>query len=135
MRKIDLSRLLILSLVFLFIAAACDDEGETYKLSGTITKSGVADGITVSIKLVDEGDDLYSEPLYSAEATFSSNSASYTISGIEAGDYNLFAFINVATGGESSVPDSGDYVTSFDVSINGDKTIDISEDYWIVYQP
>jgi len=130
-----MSVFVILGIVSVFMATACDNDAETYNLSGTVSQSGVADGTTVYIKLVDEDADLNTEALYSAEATFSGGSASYTVNGIEAGDYNLFAFINVVTGGESSVPDSGDYATSINVSINGDKTVDISEDYWIVYQP
>ena len=134
--------LFVLGVVFSFVLTSCENNDEnsdeTYTLSGTITKSGVSNGIKVYMKLVCKDGSMTAEALYSTEATFSSGTATYIGTNIEEGEYTLYAFIDVngnAAGDDSSVPDAGDYVTSIDVNMDSNKTLDAPENFWSVYQP
>jgi len=131
--------IMLFMVLVLLILAACEDENtETYTLSGTITKSGVNDGIIAYMKLVSPGAGMTAAALYFTEATFSGGAATYSVSDIEEGEYTLFSFIDVngnAGGETSAMPDAGDYVTSTDVNIEDDKTLDAPENFWQVYQP
>ncbi|MDO9547535.1 MAG: hypothetical protein Q7J65_01045 [Candidatus Marinimicrobia bacterium] len=134
--------LLIVVVAFSFISTSCDDvdenSDETFTLSGTVTKSGINDGVKAYMKLVSKGGGMTAEALYSTDATFSGGTATYTGTNIEEGEYILYAFIDMngnAAGTESSAPDAGDYVTLTDVNMNSDKTLDAPENVWIVYQP
>jgi hypothetical protein len=134
--------LLILGAVLTFMVTSCDNvtesKEETFTLSGTITKSGVNDGVVAYMKLVSKDGTMTDNALYSSTATFGSGSATYSVIKIKEGEYKLYVFIDInsnAAGDETSVPDAGDYVTSTYINIDSDKTLDAPESVWIVYQP
>lgn len=130
---------LIFGMIFLFMLPTCEDkETETFTLSGTITKSGINDGVKVYMKLVSKDAGMTANALYSGHTTFSGGTATYSVTNIEEGEYTLYAFIDVngnATGTTGSAPDAGDYATSTDVDIEDDTTLNAPENVWSAYQP
>ncbi len=132
--------LLIFGAVFLFISTSCDyfteSAEETYTLNGVITKSGVDDSVMVYLKLVSKNGNVTDIALFSATAIFSGGGTPYSVKKIKEGEYKLYAFIDInnnAAGDETSVPDTGDYVTSTYVNIDDYKTLDIRDNAWSVY--
>ena len=134
--------LLILGVIFLFIATSCDylteSPEETYTLSGVITKSGVDDSVMVYLKLVSKDGNFTDNALFSTRAIFNGGGTPYSIKKIKEGEYRLYALIDInrnAVGDETSVPDAGDFVTSTYVNIDDNKTLDFRDNAWSVYQP
>ena len=115
-----------------------DDAGSTYTLSGTLTKAGVA-GVRAYLKLVAWGAPENTAPLYfTSSSVFSNGTASYTITGVTAGRYYGYAFIDMngnAAGGATSIPDIGDYTTGpGEISVHQDTTAHIPDGGWELLQ-
>jgi len=126
----------LLSFICLFVLVTCEvNTNGGFSLSGTLTKSGV-DGELAYLKLVASGAAPDTQAIYFAVSTpFSAGTATYSVTGIDEGQYTGYAFIDVngnATGDESSLPDSGDFITDegADVNMTGDLTLDINESDW-----
>ena len=126
------------SALLAFAVSGCGgDSSDTTTLSGTLTKSGVADGTYAYLKLVAQGAAVTSTTLFWTRSTaFSSGHATYALADIKHGVYTGYAFIDVngnAAGNASSMPDSGDWGTNggqnFDMS--KDQTGDLPEQTWI----
>jgi hypothetical protein len=118
---------------------ACKGGGleQVYKLSGTwgIPSGSVApNGIYGYLKLVTSGGLPTDQALYwTRSSEFPSGSASYSIVGIAAGTYTVWAFVDVngnAPNSASALPDSGDYYleTGKQITISGDQTLNLD---WI----
>ncbi|MBN2497207.1 MAG: hypothetical protein JXR96_21620 [Deltaproteobacteria bacterium] len=128
-----------LGLVCFVACGDSDGEEDTYTLSGNAILSSAPDGVIAYLKLVVSGGSGNAEALYYAVSEpFSGGQAAYSVSGIEAGSYTGHAFVDMngnAAGDGSSMPDSGDYVSSegHDILIDGDKQEDIPEAAWILY--
>jgi hypothetical protein len=108
-----------------------------YKLSGTwvIPSGSIApNGIYGYLKLVTSGGLSTGQALYwTRSSEFSSGGASYSIAGIAAGTYTVWAFVDVngnAPNNASALPDSGDYFLEAgkQVTISGDQTLNLD---WI----
>jgi hypothetical protein len=130
----------LILIAFSLCLSACkkngDDDPDTYSLSGTISKTGVADGTYAYAKLVaGPGGGSTATILYSAKSSaFSSGSATYSVVGIEEGTYTGWVFIDVDGDGSVTLsPDSGDYYASADVTVNANKTFDIPNSAWTKY--
>ncbi|NOU48312.1 MAG: hypothetical protein HOO86_14805 [Bacteroidales bacterium] len=133
------SKICLLTSLFLsFALLSCKDETNelSYSLSGTVSKNDVNDGIRVYFKLVLEGTSSTENALYATDATFSAGQAIYSETGIKNRSYTLYAFIDMngnASGTDSASPDTGDFVTEINVNIDSNKTIDLPDNYWVVY--
>jgi len=102
-------------------------------LSGTLNKTGIADGTFAAVKLVNAGEPMTATALYWAKsAPFSGGIASYSITGIAPGAYSAYAFIDVkgdVAFGPSAMPDSGSWADtdSQDISITDDQTLNFPD--------
>jgi hypothetical protein len=112
--------LLVAAVVLLSLSiTSCTGSGSsapTYTLSGTLTKTGVADGVFGYVKLVAHGGLGSDAALYWARSSeFLSEAATYSIAAIAEGSYTGYAFIDTngdAAGDATSMPDEiGDWVT------------------------
>lgn len=124
--------------------AACSNAGansggsSTYTLSGTVsspTGATVKDGTYVYLKLVAASGSVNDSALYWTRAAFSSGVAKYSVSGISAGSYTGFAFIDMdgnAADNASAAPDTGDWVTQGGsaLTISGDETSNLDANVW-----
>jgi hypothetical protein len=138
---------LVPAALLLVSGVGCDDDSgstsgpaTTYTVSGMFIKSGVADGVHGYAKLVAWGAAETAPPVYFAvTAPFSGGTAAYSLSGVAAGSYYGYAFIDVngdAVGGGTSMPDAGDWATdgAGEVVISRDTTYNIPEDAWVAFQ-
>ncbi len=140
MKKIALAFLLCsATLLLLSCQASTVNSGSgssgssSFTLSGTLTFTTVSpNGHTAQLKLVTHGGSSTATALYSVSAVFSGNTANYSISGIAAGTYTGWAFIDMNNSGGSQ-PDTGDYYATSDISISGNNTSDIPNTAWIYY--
>jgi hypothetical protein len=111
----------------------------TYSVSGTIYKTGVADGVYAYLKLVASGGSSSSPTLYFTRSNpFSNGSATFSLGGIAAGNYTGYAFIDVNGNAMASAPapGAGDYVTNSGgaISVSGNvSSEDIPESAWVLY--
>ncbi len=125
-----LSGLLALVLILLSLASC---PTATYTLTGTINKTGIADGTFGEIKLVSPDDPMTAAAKYWAKsAPFSGGSASYSIEGIAPDDYSIYAFIDVNGDialGPSAAPGSGSWAStdSQDITMNDDETLNFPD--------
>jgi hypothetical protein len=124
---------------------SCDDSSSptapsTHTLSGTLTKSGAANGVYAYLKLVVSTGTSSSPALYWTRSTaFSSGTASYTITGISAGTYMGFSFLDVngnSPNSTSASPDAGDYATQSGqaLAITADQVSNIPDVAWVLVQ-
>ncbi len=135
MKKIPAAGLPVLGLVLLLQAlASCNSLVDpSFTLSGSLSKSGVADGVFGGVKVVTEGDSITAPALYWAEtAAFNGGTAAYSISGIPPGNYSVYAFIDVnanAVWGPSAMPEAKDWsVTgSTDITIAADQILNYTD--------
>jgi hypothetical protein len=116
-------------------AAGCGGDSESFTISGTLSKSGVADGTYGYVKLVASGGAATAPALYWGRAPFSGGKASYSVPGIASGTYSGWGFIDVnkdAAGDGSSQPDAGDWATSTSqtISMTADQVVDLPEVAW-----
>jgi hypothetical protein len=123
-----------------FISCDTGSSAEIYTLSGTLTKSGIADGTRAYVKLVAQGGAPTDAALYWAiSSAFSGETATYVIDDIDSGTYTQYSFIDVdgsATGDGTSMPDAGDWMAGGnDVVINTDQTSDVGETDWSQIPP
>ena len=125
---------LFLALVlFSSILASCAIGLAGSSLSGTLSKTGVADGTFAAVKLVNAGEPMTATAIYWAKsAPFSGGIASYAIAGIAPGAYSAYAFIDVnsdAAWGPSAMPDSGSWANtdSQDITITDDQTLNFPD--------
>jgi uncharacterized protein (DUF2141 family) len=110
----------------------------TYTLSGSVaTPNGatVNNGTYVYLKLVTSGGAFTAPALYWTRGAFSGGSASYSISGISAGTYTGWVFIDMngdAPDNSSALPDTGDYSLSAGqpITISGDQTQNVGVNGW-----
>jgi hypothetical protein len=115
------------------------DAPATYSISGTIYKTGVANGVFAYLKLVASGGSASSPTLYFTKSNpFSNGTATFSLGGIAAGTYTGYAFIDVNGNAMASapMPDAGDYVTSANpqIAISGNMTNqDILDNSWVRY--
>ena len=131
--------LAIASILPIAVLGSCkaDPSVEIFTLSGTLSKTGIVDGIYAYTKLVAHGGDGTDPALYSVRSgVFSSGAATYAITDIQAGTYTQWTFIDVngnAAGDATSMPDAGDWSTPFgnDVVIDADRTSDIGDATWV----
>jgi len=103
-----------------------NDEPSGYTLSGTLTQSA-ANGKITYLKLVAQGDFYTATALYRTNSTvFSGGSATYSKSGIAAGFYTAYVFIDMNGNANASdpLPDTGDYFTTTIVIFT---TLDITQ--------
>lgn len=115
-----------------------DSGGGGFTVSGTLNHNTATNGTKAYAKLVAPGGNEQSQALYFASTSFSGNEATYTVSGIAGGTYNLYCFVDLdgnAAGDSSSMPDSGDdYIYELNVAINADLTgQDVETGDWIRY--
>ena len=122
----------LLALVLLSLSlASCPTA--SYTLTGTLNKTGVADGTFGGVKLVSAGDTMTAAATYWAKSTpFSGGSASYSIEGIAPDEYSVYAFIDVngdVAWGPAAVPDSGSWAStdSQDITMNDDETLNFQD--------
>ncbi len=106
-----------------FGLAACSNV-TGYSLSGSVASPSqgptVPDGTYVYLKLVASGGAATYPALYWTRAAFAGGSAIYSITGIAAGSYTGWAFIDIdgqALDGPSAMPDASDYSTASGQSI------------------
>ena len=114
-------RLHLVSLCLLLVAVllCCTQPGSstsTYTLSGSVASPPVTptDGTFVYLKLVANGGAASAAALYWTRSPFAGGSASYSISGIAAGTYTGWAFVDMnhtAPDNSSALPTPGDYST------------------------
>jgi len=127
------SLLFLAFILFSLALAGCSIGLASSTLSGTLNKTGVADGTFGAVKLVNAGDPMTATAIYWAKsAPFSGGIASYSIAGIAPGDYSVYAFIDVngdAAWGPSAMPDSGSWSSadSQDITITDDQTLNFSD--------
>ena len=114
------------------VGCPSSSSSDSYTLSGTLTQPDAIAGSFAYLKLVASDGDSSSPALYWTKSTaFSDGSATYSLGGIEEGDYLGYAFIDVdgnAAGDGTSEPDVGDWATAGQaISISSDMTVDINE--------
>jgi len=126
----------LVSVLTVLVLVGCSGGGNssTYTLSGSVATPDGATGIDgkyAYLKLVQNGGSASSPALYWTKSTpFSGGSATYSVSGIAAGTYTGWAFINMndsAPSDSSAMPDAGDYATpdGEQISISGDRTLNL----------
>ncbi len=122
-------------------ATACGSSSSnptSFTLTGTLTKSGVADGVSGYVKLVSPGGAATEAPIYYAVATFSGGKATYKALGVATGSYSGWAFIDINGNAKaaSPMPDTGDWATpsSASVTMDADKTLDVADASWMKVQ-
>jgi hypothetical protein len=113
------------------------DDG-LYTMSGTVTKSGIANGTTAYFKLVHQGDSASAPALYSGSATYAGEGTPFSVPDIAAGTYSAYAFFDVDGNNadpDNPMPDSGDWVAeNTSITIEGDNTNNnIGEADWTQY--
>jgi len=127
----------LLSLLIMSCTNAGSSSPMTYTLSGTLSKTGVSDGVFGYVKLVVHGGAGDATALYWARSSqFVSDVATYSITSIAEGSYTGYAFIDTndnAAGDGTSMPDSGDWATDGggDFAINTDQVFDLPDGAWI----
>jgi hypothetical protein len=127
------SLIFLVFILFSLALASCAIGLTSSTLAGTISKTGVADGIFGAVKLVNAGDPMTATAIYWAKsAPFSGGIASYSIAGIAPGDYSAYAFIDVngdAAWGPSAMPDSGSWSSadSQDITITDDQSLNFPD--------
>jgi hypothetical protein len=121
---------------------SCADPSATYILSGTLTKTGVPDGVFGYVKLVVQGGAGDAAALFwDKSSPFISGTAAYSIAAIAEGSYTGYAFIDTngdAAGDGTSMPDDiGDWETDGggDFTIDADQTYDLPDGAWIYTGP
>lgn len=92
-------------------------------------------GTYVYLKLVTSGGAYTAAALYWTRSAFSGGGASYSISGIAAGTYTGWVFIDMngdAPNNSSALPDPGDYGLSAGqpITISGDQTQNVGVNGW-----
>jgi outer membrane protein assembly factor BamE (lipoprotein component of BamABCDE complex) len=112
MKKTSFRLLLAIGSVLLtLMLAGCPTE-QTFTLSGSFMKSGIANGTYAYTKLVAQGGLETDAALYwTRSAAFSGDEATYSIDDIQQGTYTQHSFIdtdNDAAGDATSLPDTGD---------------------------
>jgi len=136
--KLTVKVCLLISIFLSFSFLSCNKETKesSYRLSGIVEKNDVNDGNIVYLKLALEGAASTDNGLYATDASFSAGKATFSVTGIKNRSYTLYAFIDMngnASGTDSASPDTGDFVTEINVNIDSDKTIDLPDNYWVVY--
>jgi hypothetical protein len=140
MEQLPFHKAILIAAALLLSAAilSCDNStsAETkYSVSGTITKTGLTNGLYAYLKIVVNGGASDSPTLYSTRSTaFSGGTATYSLSGIAAGTYTGYAFIDV--NGNIS-PDAGDFVTDGGGQITVSANVtnqDIPNEAWVLIQ-
>ena len=122
-------------LAAMFVSCENETSSALFNLSGTLTKSGIADGTFAYSKLVAQGGAPTEAALYWVRSSaFSSGTATYNIGDIPQGTYTQYTFIDVdgnAVGDGTSLPSTGDWVAGGnDVTMDTDKTVDVVEVEW-----
>jgi hypothetical protein len=118
--------------VLLTRSGGCKLSG-TWAIPGSIT---VPNGIYGYVKLVASGGLPTDQALYWTRSNESSGgSAGYSIAGIAAGSYTVWAFIDVngnAPNNASALPDAGDYSlqTGMSITISGNQTLNLGPSGW-----
>jgi len=124
---------------FMLVCLSCGDStgpsGETYTVSGTLTKLDIADGIVGYAGLgTMMGPDSSFNVIYTCESSFTAGVASYSMSGVAAGTYYFGAMIDVNGNfnWDDGEPDQGDWVIGdfVEVTINQNTVINVSDDEW-----
>ncbi len=121
------------------LSLSCCGGSSGFTVAGTLTKHGVSDGVVCYLKFVSYGGSGFDTPLYwTSSSPFWAGVAQYSYSGVKAGKYTGWAFIDVngnASGKGDSVPDEGDWVTvdGADVDVQGDMILDIPDEFWTVF--
>lgn len=126
----------IISLLVLWSCKKDKQDDAVFSIVGIATKSDVADGSTLYMKLVNKGDSYDSPALYSASAVFNTGQAAYSLTQVEEGEYQIFAFIDMngnAVGTDDSSPDSGDYASEINILVDRDVVINLPDEYWLLY--
>jgi len=154
MKKLSVLLIACLAALFSLALMSCPAGGDSaggetgYTLSGTLTVANNEGVPTIEaatagdfayLKLVVFGGTELDDALYFARSTaFSGNQATYSFSDVAEGPYTGWVFIDAnhnAAGDETSMPDTGDYVTDGggDITITGDKEFDLTAESWIPY--
>ena len=151
MKKLSVLLIACLAALFSLALMSCPaggDGGATgYTLSGTLYVSNTyndgieaaTDGDFAYLKLVAAGGSSEDPALYWTRSTaFSGNQATYSFSDVAEGPYTGWVFIDAnrnAAGDETSMPDTGDYVTDGggNVTITANTEFDLPAESWIPY--
>ncbi|MCG6923165.1 MAG: hypothetical protein LJF15_19075 [Acidobacteria bacterium] len=123
----------MLVLAVLGVVGGAAAAGDSWTVSGTFTRSAVADGTRVYLKLIDPGARCLDPDAghYSTSATLTGGTASYTLEGVRDGEYTACAFIDLVQGEGTPNPDSGDLGAVRDVEVTHPTTLDFGEDDWM----
>ena len=130
MRRITVPALAAAALVFTGIGAAAESQG----LSGKLHQTAVEDGTPAYVKAIETSAGCQDpDPgVQAGTAAFQDGVAEYSLPGLADGSYTLCLFIDTDRNVQESMgPSSGDYGAIKAVSVEGETTLDVSEEEWM----
>jgi hypothetical protein len=126
-----MSKRTVAALSILALVGGLSLGADGHTLSGSLSRSGIADGTRGYLKLIAKGETCGdARELYSEMVTFYDGKATYSIEGVPSNDYEACGHIDVNSRGGDR-PDSGDLTAHTWVRIGaGDSSLHLSEGSW-----